>query len=208
MKSLKPKSKRESALLCILALIGIASAYLMLRYQPLQTDMQVLDEQLTKSQSEMNSAKPLRPGANNSATLRQEVESLKAKVAKEQSTLEGFESNFIDLRRSDAEASMRKQITQLATESRVRILKISASSMDLTQLATDAGRSGEKAKAYALLNRRLFDITLRGDFYQLNQFITSFRQLPHAVVVTRFAFSIEQERTPNAVLQAALTLAF
>jgi len=208
MKALKPKSKREFVLLYALFLSGLVSAYLMLRHQPLQVHMLALDEQFAKSNSNLSNAKPMRPGANNSAALRKEIEALKARVAEEKSTLAGFESSFIDLTRSDAEASMRRQITQLATENRVRILKISASSMDLTQLAEASKPGGNQAQSYALLKRRLFDITLRGDYYQLNDFITSFRQLPHAVVVTRFAFSIERERAPNALLLADFTLAF
>lgn len=207
MKALQPASQRERILLAVFLLIVLVASYTMLRLKPMQVHKVVLEEQFERSRSTLSNAKPLRPSARDTAALREKISALQEQVAQAQSTLAGFENSFIDLARSDAVASMRKQITQLAVQQDVKVLKINASTMDLTQLV-DIDVQGTESDAYSLLKRRLFDIQLRGDFYRLNRFISSLRQLPHAVVVTRLAFSTDQNQAPQTLLQAALTLAF
>ncbi len=207
MKALKPGSARERVLLSVLVFAVAAGVYSMARLKPLQTDMAVLQEQLTTSRDNLSKAKPMRPGNRETAKLRQEIEQFKAQVTQEQSTLEGFKHSFIDLSRNDAVASMRKQITRLADDHGLRLMKIHASSMDLTRLAKPPKGAGNEEQ-YELLERQLFDISLQGDFYTLHQFVEQLKSLPHAVVITRLNLERDSDPGSRAPLLATLTLAF
>ena len=186
----------------------IVASYLIFRFQALQTSHAVLAEQLQNSETDLRGAKPMRPSSFDNAKLRDEITDYKEKSTQAQRTLEGFENGFIDLSRSDAEASMRKQITLLASKHRIKMLKITASSMNLTQLAENHTRQNKSVQQDPLLNRRLFDMTLNGHYYPLRDFIEALRGLPHAVVVTRLSFSNETHSDVGGGLKADLTLAF
>lgn len=205
--ALTPASMRERILLGVLVFSLAVGAYSLFRLKPLQTDLAVATEQLESSRVSLRETKPMRPGNRETAKLREQVEQLKAEVTKEKSTLEGFKHSFIDLSRNDAVASMRKQITRLADEQGLRLMKIHASSMELTGLVeTPTGRNG--GAPYELLERQLFDISLRGDFYTLKQFVEQLKSLPHAVVITRLNLEQNDAAVSRAPLLASLTLAF
>ncbi len=206
MKSvaLKPRSSRERVLILVLGFSVVVAAYAMLRIQPLKTEMLVLEELLKQSQQDLKEAKPLRPGGQNHDKLQSKLDELKQQVKAAQNTLEGFENSFADLSQSDVVPVMRKQITRLASELQLRVLRINASSMDLTRLAETKVQNWQPAEL-SLLNRRLFDLEISGGFFQLKQFIAQLKQLPHAVVVTRFSVDRTEAGEP---LHAKLTLAF
>jgi len=135
MNALLPQSKREQLLIVVLMLSVAVASYLILRIKPLQTEMIVLKEQLDDSISTRKSTRPLRPGPQNTFNLIEKSKELQLTINQELLTLAGFKNSFIDLSRSNAIASTRKNITQLSEKHNLRLLSIQASNIKLDHLA-------------------------------------------------------------------------
>lgn len=206
MNALLPQSKREQLLIAILALSVAVAAYLILRIKPLQTNMVVLKEQLDDSIATMNATRPMRPGPQNAANLHQKASELQRTIDQELKTLEGFKNSFIDLSKSNAIPSMRKNITRLSEKNHLRLLSIQASNISLDNLAGVKNFEDEDALA-----RPLFDVKFKGSFFQINQFLVELKSLPYSVVVTKLSLSTETNvNSPqnSAPVLALFTLAF
>lgn len=202
----KAVSLREKLLVGVLGVALLIGGYLMLRVKPQLVEREVMQEQLDDSRDRRKSTRAKRGGFKNIKSLEEAIAELEAEIAQQESTVSGIEGRFINLNSNQEIAQMRRSLTKLARDNRMRLSAINKSAQDLNQM-TD-----EKQEQLAdFLERPIFNLKLYGRYHDLMRFLEQLDTLPNRTVVTHLSFTKQsgfQSLNGQRDLSIDMTLSF
>ena len=188
-------------MLVLLCVVLIGTGYALFRFQPVQTEIEQLEQKMADAQRQIKTTKfPKEPTTNLSA-LEAQLATLEEEISGKMIELDRLEQQYVPLDNPDALQGIKVNISSLAKKHRVRIRENLpydpkrgrlASSRSPSKTRTFVGRPGTESFITRFLKgdpyeRPLLRLSTESAYLGLRRFIEDLSHLPWRVTIAQYS---------------------
>jgi len=214
MTSLQNLSQREKIMLMLLCLVLFGTGYALLRYQPVQAEIQRLEKQTADAQKKYQATKVPKEPSEDRLTLERQLAAIEEEVTARMIEVDRLEQQYVPLEDVEARQGLKVNISMLAKKHQVRIRenvpydpkRARLGSSRSSRGARMVGQPSDSSYISRFLKgnpykRPLLRISTESSYFGLRRFLEELTHLPWRVTIAQFSLEATTSTDPESSAQ-------